>query len=135
MIQSTYGLLQLHPAGQSLLVPPLQQQSFCLKKQLCSLRCWELVWSLSPIVAVTLCWAGAVSNRPFTLEPDSLSLQGERWAGDGKESVLSIFSPLRCKKNRNIQFRDINTHRSQCDVKHRTMTMNTCLYLCHTPVL
>lgn len=90
--QSTNHILQLHSVGQSLSVPPLQQQSLCLKKQLCSLRCWELVWSLG-LAVEPLCWGDAVSVQLLHLEPDPVDL-GEGGQRGGREGAQSTLQPL-----------------------------------------
>ncbi len=75
-IQPANHLLQLHPTGQSLFVPPRQQQSLCLKKQLLSLRHWELIWSLDPATG-PLCGVASASDLPLSLELGSVDL----WEG------------------------------------------------------
>lgn len=98
-IQPANHLLQLHPIGQSLCVPPLQQQSLCLKKQLLGLRRWELIWSLDPATG-PLCWVAPVSDWPLRLELGSVDLgEGGRGGKRGQkrregEGVRSTLQPL-----------------------------------------
>ena len=89
-LQFTNHFLQLHLVGQSLPVPPLQQQSLGLKKQPCSLRCWERVGSLGAVMEPLGC-GDVVADRPLHLEPDPVGLRG---ATEERGGVQSILQPL-----------------------------------------